>query len=167
MASGLEFITFNESYLYPLYEIIISTIDKSYKDYYSQKAIEYFKSLHSPEIILTDANNGYTILLKHHQSLIGTGTLLDATIKRLFVLPKSQSQGFGKLIMLHLEAIALSKDLSKLSICASLPSIKFCENINYKLVKQSFIELDSGEKLHYQDMEKPLQKPEVPPPSHQ
>jgi ribosomal protein S18 acetylase RimI-like enzyme len=75
---------------------------------------------------------------------------------RVFVNPKFQKQGLGKLIMRKLEDKALSSGLRKVKLDASLPSKKFYDSLGYKTCEKTYVKLKNGKKLHYYKMDKVL-----------
>ncbi|MFA7676742.1 MAG: GNAT family N-acetyltransferase [Candidatus Omnitrophota bacterium] len=137
--------------------LIDSTIDDCYQDKYCPQAIAYFKQFHSIENILKDAAAGDTFVLRNDSEIIGTGTLLGTEIRRVFVLKEFQGQGLGKQIMLKLEEAALGEGLKKVTLCSSLVAKRVYDKLGYVTVKKGFIDLGSGKRLDYYDMEKCLE----------
>ena len=77
-------------------ELIYNTIDICYSADYPKEAIQYFKQYHCDKNILKGAAKGWTIVLEKNNRIIGTGTIIDDHIMRVFVNPKFQKRGFGK-----------------------------------------------------------------------
>lgn len=94
----------NMDMLSDIYELIHMTIQDIYIKYYSDKTVEFFLELYRKENIANDISTGKVYVVSHDQDVIGTGTLDGDHIKRVFVLPRFQRQGFGTLIMDFLEA---------------------------------------------------------------
>src|SRR4030042_904846 len=80
-------------------DLIQNTIDVCYPSHYNREAIKFFKDYHNSEKILNGAKEGHTIVLERNNRIIGTGTVIDNHIMRVFVDPAFQKNGFGKLIM--------------------------------------------------------------------
>ncbi len=132
--------------------LIQKTIDISYHDVYPEEAIEYFKDYHSEEPILSDARDGYTIVLEFYEKIIGTGTLLYANIRRVFIDPSYQHKGFEKLVMHKLEERALAKGISTLDLSASLVSKRFYDSLGYVTQKGDYIPVRNNQQLIYHAM---------------
>ena len=75
---------------------------------------------------------------------------------RVFVNPKLQKRGLGKLIMNKLEDKAVSTGVEKVNLDASLPSKKFYDSLGYKTCEKTYVKLKNGKKLHYYKMDKVL-----------
>lgn len=137
-------------------ELIRNTIDICYSADYPKEAIKYFKEYHSDKNILKDARDGWTIVLVKNNRIIATGTIIDNHIMRVFVNPKFQKRGFGKLIMRKLEEKAISTGVKKVKLDASLPSKKFYDSMGYKTSKKTYVKVENDKKLHYYKMNKAL-----------
>lgn len=136
--------------------LIQNTIDVCYSDVYSKEAIRFFKDWHCDENVLKDAKEGYMIVLERDSRIIGTGTIVGDEIKRLFVEPPFQKNGFGKTLMQKLEGKALSAGIGVVKLDASLPSKKFYDSLGYTTLEETFLEIENGKKLDYYKMEKAL-----------
>ena len=143
-------------------ELIRNTIDICYpadpsaplRAGYPEEAIQYFKQYHCDKNILKGAVKGWTIVLEKNNRVIGTGTIIDDHIMRVFVNPKFQKRGFGKLIMSKLEEKATSSGVNKVKLDASLPSKKFYDTLGYKLCEKTYVKLENNKKLYYYKMSK-------------
>ncbi len=149
---------FKSSDLGTVSHLIQSTIDVCYSSVYNKEAIKFFKDYHNDENILKGAKEGYTIVLEINNQIIGTGTIVDDHIMRLFVDPEFQKHDLGKLIMQKLEEKALSAQISVVKLDASLPSKKFYDSLAYVTLEKTFLEIENGKKLYYYKMEKSLIK---------
>ena len=96
--------------------------------------------------------------MEKNNRVIGTGTIIDDHIMRVFVNPKFQKRGFGKLIMSKLEEKATSSGVNKVKLDASLPSKKFYDSLGYKLCEKTYVKLENNKKLYYYKMSKALTK---------
>lgn len=152
----MEIKSFNEKHLEEVGRLIYDTIDACYSGVYRAEAIDYFKKFHSKDNIMSNAEEGDTIVLSDVSGIIGTGTLFGKEIRRVFVLKEFQGQGLGKLIMSRLESIASRKGIGKVVLCSSLVSKAFYDRLGYVTVKEDYIDLGNGEKLYYYDMYKDL-----------
>ena len=147
---------FDKSDLGDFRGLIHKTIDVCYKRDYCPEAIKFFKDWHCDEHILKGAKEGYMIVLEDDRKIIGTGTINDGEIKRVFVEPALQGRGFGKLIMQRLEERANLEGLDIVRLDASVPSKKFYDLLGYVTIEKSFHEVGNGRRLDYYRMEKPL-----------
>jgi ribosomal protein S18 acetylase RimI-like enzyme len=149
---------FRRSDLPAVKELIYKTIDTCYSADYSEEAIQYFKQYHCDENILKGAKKGWAIVLEENNRIIGTGTIIDDHIMRVFVNPKFQKRGLGKLIMNKLEKKAISSGANKVKLDASLPSKKFYDTLGYRTCEKTYVKLENGKKLRYYKMDKALTK---------
>ena len=147
---------FKPSDLGAVTSLIRNTIDVCYSNAYPKEAIKFFKDYHCDENILEGAKEGYTIILEQDDQIIGTGTIVDDHVMRVFVEPALQKRGLGKLIMQKLEEKALSSAISIVKLDASLPSKKFYDSLGYVTLEETFLEVENGKKLDYYKMEKSL-----------
>jgi len=147
---------FKSSDLDAVKELINHTIDVCYSSAYPKEAVQFFKEWHCDENILEGARHGYTIVLKKDYQVIGTGTLLDNEIVRVFVKPAFQKCGLGRLIMQKLEEKAFSAGIRFVQLDASLPSKSFYDSLGYVTLEEAFLEVENDKRLDYYKMEKTL-----------
>jgi len=147
---------FKSSDLDTIGDLIQNAIDVCYSDVYSGEAVIFFKEWHCDENVLKDEKEGYMIVLEKDGRIIGTGTIVGDEIKRVFVEPAFQKNGFGKVVMQKLEKKALSAGIGVVKLDASLPSKKFYESLGYTTLEETFLEVENGKKLDYYKMEKAL-----------
>ena len=156
MIRNIKIREFRREDLEAVKKLIYKTIEVSYSDVYPEEAIEYFKGHHSEEHILSDARDGYAIILECNGKIIGTGTLLGTNIRCVFIDPSWQHKGFGKLVMHKLEERALAKGISILNLSASLVSKRFYDSLGYVTQKEDYIPVRNKQKLSYYTMVKKL-----------
>lgn len=142
--------------LQSVYVLIQKTIEISYSDVYPLEAIELFKEYHSKENIAKDASTGYSIVVEFNGAIVGTGTLLETNIRRVFVSPSYQNEGIGKLISRELERKALSDKVSNLDLSSSLVARRFWESMGFRLQAEDFIPASNGQRLIFYKMDKIL-----------
>jgi len=147
---------FNINDLDELHSLIVHTIKSCYFEYYPKEAIEYFISYTSKEGIEKDSADGYIIVIRNENEIIGTGTLINTHIKRVFVNPTYQGKGYGKIIMNELEEQAKKNGYKIVEIHSSLFAKKFYDSIGYKMFKIGKIKVENNEILYYQRMAKAL-----------
>lgn len=150
---------FQEADLPYVHELVHKTIDISYPADYSARVIELFKEFHSHENILEDTGNGYTLVVLHNGEIVGTGTLLKAHIRRVFVNPSFHGQGIGSLIATELEKIAAANNEAVLDLAAAIGSRTFWEARGFTVREELFTPVREDVTVHYYTMEKPLNSP--------
>ena len=80
-------------------QITKDTISEIYPHYYAQGVVDFFLKHHSREHVLEDIEQGRVWLLEADGCLVGTVTIKENAVNRLFVLPKYQSHRFGSDLM--------------------------------------------------------------------
>ncbi len=139
--------------------LIHKTIRVCYPGHYCGEAVRFFLGYHDERAILRDALEGCTMILDTAGRIIGTGTLVAGEIKRVFVDPAAQKQGFGRLIMRNLEEKAVTWGLASVRLDASLPSKAFYDRLGYSTVREAFLEVENGRRLDFFKMERTLSVP--------
>jgi len=157
--NGIRIRKFASPDLRAVKKLIRSTINTCYSPVYPKEVIKYFHDYHNDENILRDAKEGYTIVLKRNNRIIGTGTIVGNHIWRVFIDPEFQKQGLGKLIMQKLETKAISSKIKAIKLDASLPSKKFYDSLGY-ISKKTFLKVENGKRLNYYKMGKLLKNSE-------
>jgi len=147
---------FQSSDLIAVKNLVQITIDACYSKVYPKEAVQFFKDWHCDERILKDAKEGYTILLQKDTRIVGTGTIVDDHVMRVFVDPGFQRRGFGKLIMRKLEERAVSTGVDVVKLDASLPSKTFYDSLGYIVLEKAFLEVENNRRLDFYKMEKAL-----------
>ena len=136
--------------------LIQKTIDACYSDVYCKEAIQFFKEWHCEDRILSEAKKGYTVVLEKNRQIIATGTIVGDEIRRVFVQPAFQRQGFGKIIIHKLEAKAATLGITVVKLDASIPSKKFYDSLGYQTLEETFIPVENGRRLDFYKMGKIL-----------
>ena len=149
---------FQPSDLIAVKSLVQITIDTCYSKVYPKEAVQFFKDWHCDEKILKSAKEGYTILLHQDTRIVGTGTIVDGEVMRVFVDPAFQRRGFGKLIMRKLEERAVSTGIDLVKLDASLPAKAFYDSLGYVTLERAFREVGNNKRLDFYKMEKALVK---------
>jgi GNAT superfamily N-acetyltransferase len=136
--------------------LVHKTITTCYPGHYGLEAVRFFVGYHDEEAILRDAETGCTIVLDKAGRLLGTGTLVDDEIKRVFVAPAFQQQGFGRRILQHLEELAALQGTRIVTLDASLPSKTFYDRLGYITTAAAFLPVENGRRLEFFEMRKTL-----------
>lgn len=133
-----------------------STIKSVYPHYYPSGAVEFFLKHHSDEKILDDVKNGNVYLLRDDSDeYIGTVTVIDNEITRLFVLPEYQHKGFGRMLMDHAE-IVIAQNHKTIILHASLPAKNIYRRRGYVETGYNVIIAENGDYLCYDEMSKDI-----------
>lgn len=130
-----------------------TTINKIYPKYYPKGAVDFFINHHSEEHIKTDILNGFVYIIKDEEKIIGTVTVIDNHMNRLFVLPEYHKKGYGKALITFAEEL-IFKIYDSIIIDASLPSKALYLKIGFKEIEYNKILTDNGDYLCYDVMKK-------------
>ena len=76
-------------------EIVHQTIKMVYSRYYPSGAVDFFLSHHCEENILADIGAQRVYVLDIDRLSVGTVTIRENEMCRLFVLPEQQGNGYG------------------------------------------------------------------------
>lgn len=139
--------------------LVDRTVDTCYDPAYPAEARAFFKQHHSCDSVLEDAGRGLTIVAVAGGEVVGTGTLVDGGIRRVFVAPECQGQGVGGGLMDRLEEEAMG--LESIELDASLVSLGFYLHRGYQVVRAASIAVAGGKTLDYFVMRKPARSPQA------
>ncbi|MBP5185596.1 MAG: GNAT family N-acetyltransferase [Clostridiales bacterium] len=139
-------------------EITQTTIRTVYPKYYPAGAVEFFCAHHSMDRIVSDIENGFVYLLRVNGSPVGTVTISENHINRLFVLPDHQRQGFGKALMDFAEE-KIFETFDTIELDASLPAKKIYLKRGYTDEEYHIVKTDGGDHLCYDVMRKTRENP--------
>lgn len=129
------------------------TISDIYLHYYPNGVVDFFLKHHSRENILSDIESGIVWVLEIGDCLVGTATVKDNAVNRLFVLPQYQSRGYGSQLMDFAED-KIARDFRQIHIDSSLVAKEMYLKRGYKEKKTCRIQADNGDILIYDEMEK-------------
>lgn len=104
-------------------EITHQTIASVYPRYYPAGAVAFFQAHHSRERILQDVEAGRVFLAMDGDAPVGTVTIHGNEMGRLFVLPRHQGRGAGRLLMQFAEE-RIFQTYDEVQLDASLPASK-------------------------------------------
>ena len=138
-------------------KITRETISEIYPKYYAKGVVEFFLQHHNSKNILEDINGGHVWLLEDGGHFVGTVTIKENCVFRLFVLPAFQSQGFGSYLMDFAEE-KIAEKYAQAHIDTSLAAKEMYLKRGYKEKGTCKIVADNGDILVYDEMEKSLKK---------
>lgn len=134
-------------------EITCETIRTIYPHYYPKGAVTFFLNHHSETNIMKDITDGIVYLLENMENSIGTVTIKNNEICRLFVLPQYQGNGYGRMLMEFAEE-KIAKQYEEILLDASLPAKNIYQIRGYCEVESKKILTENGDFLCYDVMKK-------------
>lgn len=135
-----------------------SAINAVYPHYYPVGAVEFFLAHHCDENILKDIDKGRVYLLRDDKGCnVGTVTVADNEMTRLFVLPEYQGKGLGSILIGFAEQ-RIAEDHDMIMLDASLPAKAIYIKKGYSFVSYHSIDCSNGDKLCYDEMIKYVKK---------
>lgn len=129
------------------------TIAAIYPRYYPAGAVAFFQAHHSRKRIAADLAAGRVYLAMDGDTPVGTVTLHENEIGRLFVLPEHQGRGAGRMLMQFAEETLFAR-YDAIVLHASLPAKRIYRKQGYKEVAYHIIETGNGDYLCYDEMHK-------------
>lgn len=130
-----------------------TTISGIYSRYYAMGVVDFFLKHHNRQNILADIENGIVWMLEADNCLVGTVTVKENTVNRLFVLPEYQSRGFGSQLMDFAEK-KIAESFDRIYIDSSLAAKEMYLKRGYKEKQTCKIIANNGDILVYDEMEK-------------
>ena len=137
-------------------EMTHRTISAVYPHYYPEGAVKLFLEHHSAEKIIRNIRAGEVYLIKDDNGqTVGTVTVNGNEIKRLFVLPEFQGNGFGGMLIAFAEKL-IAENYSEAELSASFPAKAIYLKKGYSDVEFHSILTENGDHLCYDYMKKKL-----------
>ena len=134
-------------------QITRDTISKVYPKYYSKGVVDFFLEHHKQDHISEDIANERVWLMEDGGCFVGTVTIKENEVNRLFVLPEYQSRGFGSQLMDFAEE-KITENYSQIHLDSSLAAKAMYLKRGYKETETCQIETNNGDILVYDEMEK-------------
>ena len=147
---------FTEDDLDRVVALVRYVVDVSYKDAYPADALRMYKRYHSRENIRNDASSGYCVVAELNGFIVGTGTLVDNVVRRVYINPTYQNTGIGSKIYRDLEEHAAATGISRLELGASVLARGFWESQGWTYNGEEKIPTPHGEELVFFKMSKEL-----------
>lgn len=136
-------------------KIVISSIETVYPKYYPIGAVDLYLNYHNPDNIKNDITENKVYIIFNDGAVIGTVTIFENDISRLYVDPNYQKQGYGTLLLDFAEKI-ISEKYDRAVLDCSLPAKNLYLKRGYKEIDYNCIKADNGDFLCYDKMEKIL-----------
>ena len=134
-------------------EIVSKTIKEIYSKYYSNEVVDFFLELHNRDNINHDISEDNTYVIGCGAIILGTGTINQNAISRVYITPNNQHKGIGTKLMDYLEK-EIIKNYSYVNIDASLPAAEFYRKRGYEFLRQAEHSVANGKLLSYSIMRK-------------
>ncbi len=147
----MKIVLANESDLDTVRMIAQTTIKKIYPMYYPSGAVDFFSKHHSDDHIREDISKGKVYILIDGETHVGTVTVSEDSINRLFVLPEYQHKGFGTALLDFAEEKIL-RSYDHVRIDASFSAKRIYRMRGYKETEYNMIETENGDYLCYDVM---------------
>lgn len=140
---------------YIIHAITQETISAIYPRYYPKGAVDFFLQHHNPMAIEKDIKNGCVFLAENEEEkAVGTVTIRENEILRLFVLPEYQGMGYGKMLLDFAEE-KVARQFDTVIVDASLPAKSLYLKRGYREKDYHHIKTENSDYLCYDVMEKP------------
>lgn len=134
--------------------ISAKTISEVYPHYYPKGAVEFFLEHHNEHNIADDIKGGCVFLCSDaRENIVGTVTIKNHEICRLFVLPEYQGNGFGTEMLDYAEKV-ISIKYPEIVLDASLPAKNIYQKRGYTEKEFHTIKTDHNDFLCYDVMVK-------------
>lgn len=132
--------------------ITTETINSIYPHYYPKGAVDFFLNHHNDDNIKKDIESGIVYLcFDNENNAVGTITVKENEIGRLFVLPKYQGNGYGRELILFAEK-EISRKYDEIVLHASLPAKAIYLKRGYEETEFHSIKTENGDYLCYDMM---------------
>lgn len=137
-------------------DVVHRSIALTYPRYYKKEIVDFFLKHHSKESIKLDVMASMSYVLKVDDVIVGTGTMKENHITRVYVRPEDQGKGYGAYIVEQLEK-EMMKTYCTANLDASAAACIFYEKLGYMTVKHDQIICENDTVLVYDIMEKNLE----------
>lgn len=137
-------------------QITQDTIRSVYPHYYPAGAVQFFLNHHNDASIQEDISEKRVFLcVSDEDEIVGTVTVNENDIGRLFVLPQYQGNGYGRALLDFAEQLIAKKyENAVLDVSFSAKAIYLKRG--YTFVKWNTIETDNGDYLCFDEMSRKL-----------
>lgn len=134
-------------------DIAVTTINETYPYYYPAGVIDSYLEYHTEDAIKADINDEKVYIIEDDNKTVGTVTIKDSTLVRLFVKPQYQGEGYGKALMDFSEEL-IFESFDKVIVESSLPAKILYKKRGYAEISSHRMTTRSGDYLCYDTMEK-------------
>ncbi len=127
-------------------DVVQKTINEVYPKYYPKGAVDFFLEHHRKDIIRKDIDNGCVYLLKDNENIIGTVTINDNEINRLYILPEYQQKGYGGFLLDFAEKMIFEKH-DEIFLYSSFPAKPVYLKRGYRECEYEIFDTSNGDFL--------------------
>lgn len=133
-----------------------TTIKEIYSRYYPVEIVDFFIRYNSFDNIVKSLRTEIIYMLKDFDTVIGIGSVYKNEIRRMFILPKYQNQGFGSELLDFLENKVFENGYTNVVLDSSLSAYLMYVKKGYATIKYDEYVTHSGHVLCCNKMEKNL-----------
>ena len=90
------------------------------------------------------------------KKIVGTGTLVDGEISRVFVDPLYQRKGISKLVMNNLEKEAMKNGAEEIRLTSTAVSKQFYDALGFSTLEGKVFSKENSQEIGYYEMSKRL-----------
>lgn len=155
----IRFRTFQLTDVNAIQSLMEETVSTCYGTFPLAYRQHWIDDHHSRERILTDASEGYTLVVEYQDNIIGTGSLLQDEIQSVFIHPDFQQLGLGTQLMIRLEEYARQRSIQEIQLYALTLSRSFFEKLGYHTISEHQFKDPHLRQFKYFIMEKRLELP--------
>lgn len=120
-----------------LSELMRETVVKSNSKDYSKEAIKCLCDAYSEEKLMKDSKKMDIFVAAKNSKLLGTISLDEDKISRMFVLPEYQGQKIGSKLIKYVEQFAKKKGITVLCVRSSLTAYGFYQKLGYQKTRKA------------------------------
>ena len=135
-----------------VHELHVASARAAHQQSVGGKGLEQWLATRSPAVCAEEIGKWTVILAEDDELMVGFAALdtVKANIDAVFVTPKRWRQGIGRQLLIHLEEIARTAQLSRITLQAAGSAILFYQQQGYASAK------DLGPNPSWAEMEKTL-----------
>ncbi len=132
-----------------VFRIVHDTIEQVYPLYYPAGAVQFFHNHHSEKRMKDGMVKGTTLVVESEGRVVGTGSLVENEIKRMFILPGEQGKGYGKRLLTELEETAVGNSIFRVELDSTLGAMRLYEHLGYEVVEYRTFTVYGKDRLCY------------------
>jgi GNAT superfamily N-acetyltransferase len=118
--------------------VIVSALRETNAKDYSESVIQRVEQSFSPEAVLGLMERRTMFVATLDARIIGTASLDGRVVRSVFVEPKSQGQGIGRLLMAQVERAASQNGVEILAVPSSVTAEPFYTKLGFCAVRDSY-----------------------------
>ncbi len=141
--------------LHIIADIVYRTVNEVYPKYYPKGAIDFFLKYHNKDSISKDITDGGVYLLDDGNRIVGTVTVNENEINRLYVLPEYQGKGYGGFMLESAERV-ISENYDEIVLYSSYPAKDMYLKRGYRECRYEIFDTDNGDFLCCDIMKKKI-----------